>query len=409
MREVYELMKKYGKMMTEQKYSVGQAKMMIETADGVFSTREGADMGNLKEDDIERLSMKELPTPKEGMKAIVYSQTPYCQRALKEGRPFRASLDDMAQVFGHTAYIVDGRDSNKSMGKSIGKALKSNAGCLVLRGVDKKGNGIGYTMTMGRSLYEAVVAMTVLEKSAEITFLADKIRGAAPLNKLVAKRMRTKYTNKYSKAEDAVKSAELHGKTEAKKAGGEVSARESELRKLLVEYGKKLVETGLVQGTWGNISIRLDEKYMLTTPSGLDYMRLDGDDMVKVEIDSLKAEAGKTPTSEKGIHAAIYKRRPDIGAVIHTHSKYCSVFAAAQEEMPVISEHRDVFGDVIKIGEYASAGTDKLMENTANALGQNFGALMSNHGMVACGADIETAFENCRKLEENGRVYLANK
>lgn len=107
------------------------------------------------------------------------------------------------------------------------------------------------------------------------------------------------------------------------------AADEKYLREALVRCGKALVEKGLVQGTWGNISVRLDEKYMLTTPSGLDYMRLTPDDMVKVDIDTLKYEGDKKPTSEKGLHGAIYKNREDIGAVIHTHSKYCSVFAAA--------------------------------------------------------------------------------
>ena len=86
------------------------------------------------------------------------------------------------------------------------------------------------------------------------------------------------------------------------------------------------METGLVQGTWGNLSIRLDDKYMLVTPSGLDYTRLTPADMVKVNISTLAYEGSLKPTSEKGLHAEVYKQRPDAGAVIHTHSKYCCVF-----------------------------------------------------------------------------------
>ena len=92
----------------------------------------------------------------------------------------QAFIEDKYDFKVHTAYIADGRDGNASMGKSIGKALRGNAGCLILRGTDKKGKGIGYTLTMGRSLYEAIVALTVLEKSAEISFLAEKIGGAGP-------------------------------------------------------------------------------------------------------------------------------------------------------------------------------------------------------------------------------------
>lgn len=174
MNEIYEVMKKYGEMISSQGYPIGQTKMMIETPKGVFATRDDADIGELREEDIEKLGIEKLPIPEAEMKAVVYSQTPCCQKALREARPFKACLDDMAQVFGHTAYIADGRDGNASMGKSIGKALRGNAGCLILRGTDKKGKGTGYTLTMGRSLYEATVAMTVLEKSAEISFLAEK-------------------------------------------------------------------------------------------------------------------------------------------------------------------------------------------------------------------------------------------
>lgn len=146
--DIYEVMKKYGQMMVKQPYPVGDAaKMIIQTSEGVFATKDGADMGNLREKDIERLPMETLPIPKTDVKAVVYSQTPFCQQVLREAKPFRACLDDMAQIFGPTAYIVDGRESNKSMGKSLMKALKNNEGCLVLKGINKDGEGVGYTMT----------------------------------------------------------------------------------------------------------------------------------------------------------------------------------------------------------------------------------------------------------------------
>lgn len=181
---------------------------------------------------------------------------------------------------------------------------------------------------------------------------------------------------------------------------------EENIRQALVEYGKKLVERGLVQGTWGNISIRLDDKNMLVTPSGLDYERLTPGDMVKVDIQTLAHEGENKPTSEKELHAEIYRNRHDVGAIIHTHSKYACVFAAAKCNMPILPEYRDVFGEELKVGEYALSGSKALAKNTAAALGRNFGSIMANHGMIACGKDIEVAFENCSKIEENGRKYL---
>ena len=183
--------------------------------------------------------------------------------------------------------------------------------------------------------------------------------------------------------------------------------REDELREKLCEYGKKLVATGLVQGTWGNLSIRLDDTYMLVTPSGLDYTRLTPADMVKVNISTLEYEGSLKPTSEKGLHAEVYIQRPDAGAVIHTHSKYCCVFAAAEKPLRINDpEMQKIFGTQVELAEYALPGTKKLMANTVKALGQNLGCIMSHHGMAACGADIEIAFDNCVKLEECGKMAL---
>lgn len=208
-KDVYEAMKKYGQMMMSQEYPIGKAKMILETSEGVFSTKTDANLTNLIEDDIEELWVHELPIKKSDMKAIVYSQTPSCQQCLREGKTFTASLDDMAQIFGPEACIVDGREENPSRGKEILAALKDNVGCLVLSGYDDQGNGIGYTVTMGRNLYEAVVAMTVLEKSAEVTLLAEKIGGVKPIPRWEAKLMRLVYKMKYSKAEEKVKASEV--------------------------------------------------------------------------------------------------------------------------------------------------------------------------------------------------------
>ena len=412
----YELLKKYAKMMTEQEYPVGEAaKLMIETTEGVFATKDSADLSDLKPDDVEKLAVEHLPLARKGMSAMAFSQTPYCQECIADARPFRASLDDMAQIIGPAVYIADGRSSNDKAGKSMAKAFKHSSGALVFRGVDKKGNGVGYTITAGRTPYEAVVGMTVLEKSAEITILADRIGGAKNINKIEAQLMHKIYQKKYSKTEASVKKKEVESvQAESSVQTGvsnnlaeEPKTREGELREKLCQYGKKLVETGLVQGTWGNLSIRLDDKFMLVTPSGLDYNRLTPADMVKVNISSLEYEGDLKPTSEKGLHAAVYKQRPDVGAVIHTHSKYCCVFAAAERPLRINDpEMQKIFGTQVELAEYALPGTKKLMANTVKAMGKNFGCIMSHHGMAACGADIETAFDNCVKLEECGKMAL---
>ncbi len=182
---------------------------------------------------------------------------------------------------------------------------------------------------------------------------------------------------------------------------------ETQGRELLVEYGRRLLADGLVQGTWGNISVRLDDQYMICTPSGLDYDRVGPEDMVLVDFHTLKYEGNRKPTSEKGLHAGIYDMRPEVGAVIHTHSKYCCIFAAA--EMPLEVEDPElasVLGAGLKIARYGLAGTKKLTRNTMAALGSSVGCIMAHHGMICCGDDLPDAYKKCGMIEQAAREYI---
>lgn len=425
-QEIYELFKKYGAMMASQPFPVGEeARLLLDTSDGVYGTKKGANLGALKESDVVKMSDAHFGTSRSGMHARVISQTPYCQRCLREGKTFRAVLDDMAQIVGPEAVIVNTTGSKKSASVQMAKAVQKATGFFVQDRV-RDGQPAGYTLTIGRNLYEAVVAMTVLEKSAEIALKAGVLGGGKPIPKIEARLMREVYKKKYSKAETEAKAEEEAGSADI--AGGAEAAgnadfaerelatesreatpesRESRLRQMLVDYGNRLVACGLVQGTWGNISVRLDDRYMLATPSGLDYSRLTPEDMVKVDIETLKYEGDLKPTSEKGLHAAVYQRRPEIGAVIHTHAKYCCVFAAANQDMPIEDrEGQKIFGTSVKLAGYGLPGSKALMKHTTNALGDNFGCIMANHGMLACGSDLEKAFNNCQMLEQCAETYI---
>ena len=443
-REVYELFHKYGKVMAAQDYPLGpDVKMVLDTEDGVFGTKNGVNFDNLKWKDIVKMADGHLSTWKSGMKARVISQTPYCQQCLREGVEFQAVLDDMAMIVGPEAVIVNMTIPNKKKASmQMAKAVTNATGFFVQDRI-RDGLPAGYTLTVGRNLYEAVTAMTILEKCAEIALKSRVLGGYKPVGRWKAKQLRSKYMESYSKAEAEVRSAEMqmHSSVEeedeleeyerefygvkkaepadagdaedtvcedsADAAGCPWDEKETQLRQTLVDYGNRLVETGLVQGTWGNLSIRLDDQYMLVTPSGLDYTRLTAADMVKVHIATQAYEGELKPTSEKGLHAEIYKRRPDVGAVVHTQSRYCSIFAAANQDMPVEDgDAQEVFGTVVRLAKYAGAGTDKLARNSADALGDNFGCIMANHGMLTCGEDMETAFIHCQLMEQCAGQYI---
>ena len=95
---------------------------------------------------------------------------------------------------------------------------------------------------------------------------------------------------------------------------------EKELRQMVKDAGVRMLEENLVQGTWGNISIRLYEKHALVTPSGLDYVVMTPDDLPVVDIETLEWTGPRKPTSERKIHAAILRARPEINVVLHSLS-----------------------------------------------------------------------------------------
>lgn len=457
MNSIYAYIKKYAAMLAAQPYPLGlAARLIVETDEGVFGTVKGADLADLSETELEKLPLSVLPKGRQGIRSIVISQTPACQEWLRRGQALFPALDDMAQVIGTRAAVIDARGGLRKAVPQLVRIMRANAGCFVVIGHAADGSCLGYTLTVGRTPYEAIVAMTVLEKSAEVALLAEKIGSPQPVSAWECRRMRSIYLKKYSKSEASARAAEAaalaahedaavaktvtgagaaDGNTDlgtanaadeiasaanTATASGSASAaditagtmqessptREETLRAQLVDYGKQLVASGLVQGTWGNLSARLDDTYMLVTPSGLDYARLTPADMVKVNMRTLEYEGGLKPTSEKSLHAAIYQNRPDIGGIIHTHSKYCCVYAAARRDLPIPADRQTAFQSPIKLASYAPPGSKSLTKNTAAAVGDNYGAIMAGHGMIACGRDLTAAFQNCKQLEAIAEASL---
>ncbi len=325
----------------------------------------------------------------EDIKALVVAQPKFAMECIKAGTGFPAVLDDMAQIVGEEVKLIDLLDV-----ESLNQALSRAAGCLIVAagpdGRDTAEGGDdcpGYAITVGRSLHEAQVAMTVLEKGAMVFIKAKVIGGVKPVSLEEAVTMRKHYLEHYSQArQQTVKPCQFE-------------PREQKLRQELVDYGNKLVSCGLVQGTWGNLSVRLDKDFMLVTPSGLDYDKLSLGDMVKVNIHTLEYQGEQKPTSEKSLHARIYQCRSDIDAVIHTHSTYCSIFGAAHCDMPVPTGY-------IKVAPYGPPGSHELTENTVSAMGNDFGCIMANHGMIGCGRDLAEALLMCQNMERWGQERI---
>ncbi len=172
--------------------------------------------------------------------------------------------------------------------------------------------------------------------------------------------------------------------------------------------GKRLLKEGLVARTWGNVSVRVSDTHMVITPSGRPYAELNPSDMVLVNFYDLTFEGSIKPSSELKLHCEVYKNRPHIAAVIHTHQMYASIVAAAQKDVVVLdAAHQAILGGaVIKAAPYALPNSKKITFGTERAIGSANAALMANHGCVCIGRNLEDVFAVCKTLEEACALYI---
>lgn len=175
-----------------------------------------------------------------------------------------------------------------------------------------------------------------------------------------------------------------------------------EAKELVVEAGKKLLETGLIARTWGNVSARISDTQFVITPSGRAYETLTPDDIVVVNIADCSYEGDIKPSSEKGVHADAYRLRPDENFVIHTHQIKASVVGAAGKNIDVPEKYEALFGECIPVADYGMPSTSKLRKAVETAYAEypdSKAILMKQHGAVVTGNSFEQAFEVVSELE----------
>ena len=168
-----------------------------------------------------------------------------------------------------------------------------------------------------------------------------------------------------------------------------------------------MYSSGLVSGTWGNISARIDEAFMVITPSGMAYESLSPDQMVVVNMDTLKYEGSLKPSIEAIVHADIYKNRPEVNGIVHTHSTYALTVATARKEIPPICEDQvQILGGSIRVADYAMPGTKEMALACLKALDGRQGALIANHGAISCDISLAKAFIGSQIIEKTAMVYI---
>ncbi len=170
--------------------------------------------------------------------------------------------------------------------------------------------------------------------------------------------------------------------------------------------GVKLVEEGLVAGTWGNVSVRFSKTEMAITPSGFDYLSMGVEDIVIVDLLTGESRGG-TPSTEKKLHREIYRSRPEVNAVIHTHSMSASTVAAARREVPpILDDLVQIVGPSLRVADYAIPGTGRMGRTVLRALRGRMAALMANHGAVALGRSMDEALLCARIVEKGCRTFI---
>ncbi|MBI9102995.1 MAG: class II aldolase/adducin family protein [Spirochaetales bacterium] len=180
-----------------------------------------------------------------------------------------------------------------------------------------------------------------------------------------------------------------------------------EKAKIIVrDAGLRLVETGLTAGTWGNISLRIDDEFMAITPKGGDYLTMKPDNISIVNLRDGSWE-GLKPSSEKGLHMAVYNSRKEINAVIHNHSTNASVVAAARREVPpILDDLVQIIGPTVRVADYALPSTKAITRKTMKALRGRNAALMANHGAICLGRDMEEVFTCALVLEKGCKAFI---
>ena len=173
------------------------------------------------------------------------------------------------------------------------------------------------------------------------------------------------------------------------------------IREEIIEWGKKIVVSGLTRGTGGNLSV-LDRAggVMAITPSGIDYFEIKPEQIVLIDVQNGKVIDGcAPPSSERDMHRIFYKYRDDLDAVIHTHAPFATTIAALNWSLPPVHYLVALAGPDVRCAPYAPYGTVELARNAFDAMEGRKAVLLANHGLLAGGSSLAEAFTVTEEIE----------
>lgn len=181
-------------------------------------------------------------------------------------------------------------------------------------------------------------------------------------------------------------------------------------RNQVVLYGKKLLQSGLTTGSGGNISIYNREKGLIAlSPSSLDYNKTIPEDVVVMDLDGNRAEGTRRASTEINMHLEVYRHRPEVCAVVHTHSLYATAVSCMGWDLEAVHYLIAFAGRSVKCAPYATYGTPELAKYALEALEGRNACLLANHGLLACAPTLETAFSTAEHLEYVSKLYCVTR
>ncbi len=181
-------------------------------------------------------------------------------------------------------------------------------------------------------------------------------------------------------------------------------------KRCVLEQSQWLARAGYLIATGGNVSVRTaDGAGLAITPSGRDYLTMQPDDVCVVGWDGQTIEGELRPSVETGMHAAVYRAREDVAAIVHTHQPHASVLAVLNLPIPALFDEQVMgLGLVVDVVPYAVSGSAELHEHVAAAVANQCNAyLLQNHGALCLGTTMDEAVRNVQVLEKCAHVYAA--
>jgi L-fuculose-phosphate aldolase len=178
----------------------------------------------------------------------------------------------------------------------------------------------------------------------------------------------------------------------------------ADVRTEVVDAAREMLRLGLVSGTSGNVSGRGGDS-ILITPAAMPYERMSEEDLVELGRDGEPTEGGGRPSSEWRVHAALYRARADVGAVVHTHSVHATAWSFLDEPLDTGTEEFEAAtGGAVLTAPFAPTGSEEIATAAAEALGGRNAVLLGRHGVVGVGGTPAEALATCVVVERQAQL-----